>query len=92
MGFVRAARLRTVRQAAEELTAFSESSLRWLLYSDADFRRTVAVEVNRRHVLIDLDALDRWLTDKKAQTLVQSQQSSRKARTRKRTVVSRSRV
>ena len=57
--------LRTVRQIAASSPAFSEPSLRWLIFHAAenDFEK-VLVRVGRR-VLVDLDRFDEWLEERR---------------------------
>jgi hypothetical protein len=53
--------LRTVKQIAEASPAFSEASLRWLIFNaDSNGFSEVLVKVGRR-VLIDVRRLDEWL-------------------------------
>ena len=53
--------LRTVRQVAEASPAFSEASLRWLIFNgESNGFAEVLVKVGRR-VLIDVRKLDEWL-------------------------------
>ena len=53
--------LRTVRQVAEANPAFSENSLRWLIFNKAENGfGEVLVKIGRR-VLIDVERLGRWL-------------------------------
>ena len=53
--------LRTVKQIAESNPAFTEASLRWLIYkSDQNGIDEVLVRVGRR-VLFDMDRFNDWL-------------------------------
>ena len=53
--------LRTVKQIAQTNPAFSEASLRWMIFnaSKNGFDRVI-VKLGRR-VLIDIEAFDRWI-------------------------------
>ncbi len=54
-------RLKTVKQLAEENPAFTEASLRWLIYRAAENGiDEVLVRVGRR-VLFDMDRFEDWL-------------------------------
>lgn len=58
-------KLRTVRQIAESSPAFTEASLRWLIYrSDVNGMDQVLVRVGRR-VLLDTEKFDEWLEGKR---------------------------
>jgi hypothetical protein len=55
-------RLLTVKQLAESSPAFSEASLRWLIFNaKQNGFETVVLRVGRR-VLIDLDRFEEWLS------------------------------
>ncbi len=54
-------KLRTVKQIAEANPAFTEASLRWLIYqSDQNGLDEVLVRVGRR-VLFDMEKFNEWL-------------------------------
>ena len=58
--------LRTVRQVAEANPAFSEASLRWLIFrAKQNGLETALVRVGRR-VLIDVERFNSWLDDPRA--------------------------
>lgn len=48
----------TVKQFAEEHTAFSEGSIRWLLFRDSAFRQKCVRKMGRKILLNEEDALN----------------------------------
>ena len=59
--------LRTVRQVAGASEAFTEPSLRWLIFhAEKNGLSKALVRVGRR-VLIDTDRFDAWLDEKRGQ-------------------------
>ena len=58
-------KLRTVKQIAESNPAFTEASLRWLIYrADENGIDQVLVRVGRR-VLFDMEKFNDWLESKR---------------------------
>lgn len=51
----------TVRQAAESYPAFTESSLRWLIFNQKNNGFSKCLIRIGRKILIDLDALEHWI-------------------------------
>lgn len=58
-----ASNLRTIKQLAEDLPAFTEASLRWHVFNRAvnGLSEHGAVVRMGRRVLIDSEAFDRWI-------------------------------
>ena len=53
--------LRTIKQLAQENPAFTEASLRWLVFNARQNGLDAAIIRVGRRVLIDLQKLDAWL-------------------------------
>jgi hypothetical protein len=53
--------LRTIRQLAQENPAFTEASLRWLVFNAQQNGLDAAIVRVGRRVLIDVRKLDAWL-------------------------------
>ena len=53
--------LRTVKQVAQLNPAFSESSLRWLIFRSDFYGFAPCVVRVRRRVLIDVDQFNKWI-------------------------------
>jgi hypothetical protein len=53
--------LRTIKQLAQENPAFTEASLRWLVFNARQNGLDAAIVRGGRRVLIDLQKLDAWL-------------------------------
>ena len=60
---VSAADLRTVKQVTEVRPAFTEPSLRWLIFNAGENGFGPCVVKLRRRVFIDLEAFDQYLED-----------------------------
>ena len=54
-------RLKSVAQLAREVPAFTESSLRWLIFNAKENGLESAIVRIGRRVYLDMDAFDRWL-------------------------------
>jgi len=68
--------LKTVRQLAEANPAFTEASLRWLIYrAEENGLDEVIVRVGRR-VLFDMDKLEDWLENRRQARLTSQQAES----------------
>ncbi len=68
-------RLKTVKQLSEENPAFTEASLRWLIYrAEENGIDEVLVRVGRR-VLFDMDRFEEWL-EKRRQAKLSSREGS----------------
>jgi hypothetical protein len=50
-------RFMTVKQMAKEYPVFSESSLRWLLFQNKDFRTQCARKIGKRVILCEEDVV-----------------------------------
>lgn len=53
--------LRTIKQLAQENPAFTEASLRWLVFNARQNGLDAAIVRVGRRVLIDVQKLDAWL-------------------------------
>jgi hypothetical protein len=53
--------LRTIKQLAQENPAFTEASLRWLVFNARQNGLDAAIVRVGRRVLIDIQRLDAWL-------------------------------
>jgi len=54
-------RLATVKQTANFYPAFTESSLRWLLFNQKNNGFSLCVRKIGRKVLLDLDVFESWI-------------------------------
>ena len=68
--------LKTVRQLAEANPAFTESSLRWLIYRAPDNGLDDAIVRVGRRVLFDMDRFEDWLEDRRQARLTSQQAES----------------
>ena len=68
--------LKTVRQLAEANPAFTESSLRWLIYRAHDNGLDEAIVRVGRRVLFDMDRFEDWLEDRRQARLTSQQAES----------------
>lgn len=56
-----AARLNTVKQIPPLYPAFTESSIRWLIFNEKTNGFTCCIRRIGRKILIDLDAFESWI-------------------------------
>lgn len=56
-------RFATVRQAAELYPAFTQASIRWLIFNEKQNGFNVCVRRVGRKVLLDLDQFDSWIDE-----------------------------
>jgi hypothetical protein len=56
-----AARINTVKQLPTLYPAFTESSIRWLIFNEKTNGFTCCIRRIGRKVLIDLDAFESWI-------------------------------